>query len=73
MESTTFIKLIQQQGPNTNLEVTAICKSCMFETVAGSSLGKGPRVDIHPLGDCGILAQWRLGKKPTPSPPHSVF
>lgn len=42
MESTTCIKLIQQQGPNTNLEVTAICKARMLETVAGVSLGKGP-------------------------------
>lgn len=50
MESTTFIKLIQQQGPNTNLEVMAICKARMFETVAGASLSKGPWDRNPPTG-----------------------
>lgn len=50
MESTTFIKLIQQQGPNTNLELAAICKACMSETVAEASLGKGPWGGNPPTG-----------------------
>lgn len=50
MESTTFIKLFQQQGPNTNLELAVICKARMFETVAEASLGKDPWGGNPPTG-----------------------
>lgn len=84
MESTTFIKLIQQQGLNMNLEAAVNCKALFFRHLQAAPLtprpkGQTPTAPVHfgflvwPWEEVRMTCPLRLFTPGTPKPGEGFF